>query len=97
MTIICAYTDGKHTWLGTDTACVVSIGNSLHSFDCGSKVAIAHGCPHGQTAAQLTAETVEHAAEVAAWHAIEDLAGMPLRAELAATLPCPRTGPAWTD
>jgi hypothetical protein len=37
MTIVCAYTDGQTTWLGSDTAGVADMGNSLYCEDVGGK------------------------------------------------------------
>jgi hypothetical protein len=37
MTIICAYTDGKHTWLGSDTAGTYYYGSSLMARESGPK------------------------------------------------------------
>jgi hypothetical protein len=61
MTIICAYTDGKHTWLGSDTVGVVNIGNSLHPVECGPKVAMAHGWAFGVVGDAYAGDLVEAA------------------------------------
>jgi hypothetical protein len=47
MTIICAYTDGKSTWLGSDTAGIANMGHSLYPCDAGSKWVIRHGWAFG--------------------------------------------------
>jgi hypothetical protein len=58
MTIICAYTDGEHTWLGSDTAGVANMGNSLYPADVGSKWTIFNGWAFGMVGDDLAATMI---------------------------------------
>jgi hypothetical protein len=64
MTIICAYTDGKNTWLGSDTAGVANMGNSLYAAEVGSKWTIRAGWAFGMVGDDLAATMI---AENADW------------------------------
>jgi hypothetical protein len=62
MTIICAYTDSKHTWLGSDTAAVANMGNSLYPADVGSKWTIFNGWAFGMVGDDLASKMIaDHA------------------------------------
>jgi hypothetical protein len=58
MTIICPYTDGKSTWLGSDTAGVANMGNSLYCADVGSKWTIHNGWAFGMVGDDLASKMV---------------------------------------
>lgn len=60
MTILCAYTDGTTTWLGSDTRQVARIGDSVHGMDSGvSKWVIDDGWAVGICGDVYAADLVE--------------------------------------
>jgi hypothetical protein len=64
MTIICAYTDGKSTWLGSDTAGTAQMGNSILPSDVGSKWTIRNGWAFGMVGDEVAGIMVHEKADM---------------------------------
>ena len=62
MTIICAYTNGKYTWLGSDTVSILERRGSLCPVPVACKWVIHNGWAYGQAGDAVVAEWVCHTA-----------------------------------